>query len=238
MKGYKLVSDSLMTRDDTQWVVGERKDISPVVVANNISNPPLCSNAWFHYFRSPVMAIMQAPVYFAAYWQRSPRLFECITYGQHKHDGQFKSGCRGLMLTEEITHKYSPLTDYCWARVSWTILCRMKQMEHTFGANVNDLDTYKLMQAWLTGVVDLRSYIPTYDDYLDIAYLTEISDKQMNADTNPCALRSLQFNLTALFNLCHLRLMQRTTDLAEPIDYVALAKQAIKHHNKPVKIIV
>jgi len=111
MKAYKLTDQNLRTHKDFQWEIGVRRDIN---CATDVRNE-LCSPAYFHFYRSPLIAVFCNPRDANI---KNPKLFECLTYGQHKHE-TLKSGCKGMTLIKEIPAPEITLN----AKIAWGILC-------------------------------------------------------------------------------------------------------------------
>lgn len=90
---YKLTNQKLRTYKDFLWMPGiwERAKGKP--------RQPLCTDAWFHVYDSPLIAILHNPLH-ANIW--NPRLWKCEVRGETKNDNGLKRGYQECRLIEEI----------------------------------------------------------------------------------------------------------------------------------------
>lgn len=93
MKAYKLTNIDGKTKYNTQWGSGIGHTV-------NFDTPfkPLCSCAWIHFYKDPLLAIFMNPSH-AGF--NPTRLWECETFGKHLHE-PLKSGCKTLTTIKEI----------------------------------------------------------------------------------------------------------------------------------------
>jgi hypothetical protein len=91
MIGYKLTDQNMQTYGGCQWELNVPKTTD--------GKGELCGPGWLHYYKSPLLAVLHNPIHAAI---KQPRLFRVEAAGEHKHDGDMKSGCTQLTLLEEL----------------------------------------------------------------------------------------------------------------------------------------
>jgi len=96
MKCYKLTDEFSKTKNNTLW----GKNISHTAVGDINNN--LCSDAWIHWYKNPLIAVLMNPVH--ANFD-SPILWEAESSGKEIHE-PFKSGSRTLttLIPIELPH--------------------------------------------------------------------------------------------------------------------------------------
>jgi hypothetical protein len=108
MIGYKLTDQNLQTYGGFQWELNQTETTD--------GKGELCGPGWLHYYKSPLLAVLHNPIHAAI---KQPRLFRVEAAGEHKHNGDMKSGCTQLTLLEELPlPEITPIQ-----RTAYGILC-------------------------------------------------------------------------------------------------------------------
>jgi len=109
VKIYKLTDENMRTYGGFQWALGVERRIEK-------KGGELCSNAYFHAYEHPLLAVLHNPIH-ANY--RNPRLFEAITDDEPLREGQMKLGVKSITLVKELP--VPAITDE--QRIRYAILC-------------------------------------------------------------------------------------------------------------------
>lgn len=201
MKAYKLTDENNQTRNKTQW--GENIAHTAVGEAEF-----LCSDAWIHFYTDPLLATLLNPIH-AHFYQ--PRLWECETSGEHKHD-TLKSGCRTLTTIKEI-----PLPEVTpTQRVVFAILC-VKEV-------YKDEKWNKWADNWLNNVDrslaasrDITRYTDAYASYA--SYAANSASSAAMCVTGA----AVKINTNAAYAA------EYTSNHDKRIDFVAIAHKALTY---------
>lgn len=109
MNGIKITDEDMKTFNGFQWVLGEDYKIP---LARRYPDTPLCSDAWFHYYKHLWHAYLFNGIH-GCFDPATMRMFKCEVSGVYQYQGtEYKSGCTRLKLIEEIPVMRLTYADY------------------------------------------------------------------------------------------------------------------------------
>ena len=116
MLAYKLITQDRKTRagrsNETTWPIGEWREATGNLLQG------LCSDAYMHCYSDPYLALFLNPIHAGL---TDPIVCEVEVDGECTHDGQIKSGYRGMRVVRDLDIPAPTMEQY----VEFAIRCAM-----------------------------------------------------------------------------------------------------------------